>query len=374
MPTPPDGGPPIVIYGATGYTGKLIAAELSRRGARITLAGRNAAKLESVAAGLPAGAGAEVAAVALDDEQGLRELVGGAAVVIGCAGPFTLHGTPLIAAAAATGTHYLDTTGEQPFIRESFERHGAAASGSGAALVSGFGFDYAPGDMLAALTAAGLGPLDEMIVAYSVRGFGATRGTALSALEMVKGGDVEYREGVIARAPRHVGAGTFPFPSPIGGRHVGRYPSGEVITVPRHVDVRSMRSVIDTSAVLGASLGPLGPPVMTASGVLMTASPIRKAVGSLIGRLPEGPSEDERRAARYTIVCLARHSGGTRRGILRGSDVYGITAVAIAEGAIRMAMPDYDRSGALAPSQAFDPEDFLAALVPFGVATEIEPS
>lgn len=365
-----DGTAPIVVYGATGYTGKLIGAELSRRGARVTLAGRNREKLEAAAAGLPGEP--EIAVVRLDDERALRGLVAGAAVVIGCAGPFTLHGGPLIAAAAATGTHYLDTTGEQPFIRAAFERHGPAAAESGAALVSGFGFDYAPGDMLAALTAAGLGPLEELTLAYSLRGFGTTHGTALSALEMVRGGDVEYRDGDLIPAPRHVDAGSFPFPSPIGEQRVGRYPAGEVITVPRHVDVRSLRVVIDLRALLGAPLGPLAAPAMTGGGLLM-ATPLRGAVAKLVERLPEGPSERARQAARYTIVCLARHAGGERRGILRGSDVYGITAVTIAEGATRMADPGYERSGALAPAQAFDPESFLACLAPHGISTEIEP-
>jgi len=365
-----DGTFPIVVYGATGYTGKLIGAELSRRGARVTLAGRNREKLEAVAAGFPREP--EIAVVQLDDERALRELVAGAAVVIGSAGPFTLHGSPLIAAAAETGTHYLDTTGEQPFIRAAFERHGTAASESGAALVSGFGFDYVPGDMLAALTAAGLGPLEELTLAYSLRGFGPTRGTALSALEMVRGGDVEHRDGGLVPASRHVDAGSFPFPSPIGERRVGRYPAGEVITVPRHVDVRSMRVVIDLRALLGAPLGPLAAPAMTGSGLLM-GTPLRGAVAKLIERLPEGPSERARQAARYTIVCLARHGDGERRGILRGSDVYGITAVTIAEGATRMTDPGYERSGALAPSQAFDPESFLTCLAPHGISTEIEP-
>lgn len=365
-----EGGGGIVIYGASGYTGRLIAAELTSRGAELTLAGRNREKLERVAAGLAGSP--RVAAVPLDDAPALRDLVAGADVVIGCAGPFTLHGEPLIAAAAETGTNYLDTTGEQPFIRASFERWGPPATASGAALVSGFGFDYTPGDMLAALTAEGLGPLRRLKLAYAIRGFGPTHGTALSALEMIKGGDVEWRDGELRAAPRHVGAGSFRFPSPIGERRVGRYPAGEAITVPRHVEVESMDVVIDLRTLMGVSLGPLSAPAMTASGIAM-ATPLRGAVSKLIERLPEGPDERARKAVRYTIVCDAEHAGGTRRGILRGPDVYGITAAILAEGATRMAAQGYDASGALAPSEAFDPRAFLAALEPFGVRTEIEP-
>ncbi len=254
---------------------------------------------------------AEVAAVGLDDEAGLRELVDRAAVVIGCAGPFTLHGGPLIEAAARGGGRYLDTTGEQPFIRESFERWGDVAAASGSALVSGMGFDYAPGDMLAALVAEGLGPLEEMTLAYTLRGFTPTRGTTLSALEMMRGGDVELRDGALVPAGRSVGRGRFEFPSPIGSRRVGRYMSGEQITVPRHVDVRTLRTVIDLRSLL-----PLPAPVEGLSAGLLNAggrameTRLRGALGKLVARLPEGPEEDDRRAVRFTIVCEAR-SGST---------------------------------------------------------------
>jgi hypothetical protein len=144
------------------------------------------------------------------------------------------------------------------------------------------------------------------------------------------------------------------------------------VTVPRHVDVGSLDVVIDLRGLTGVPLGPLGGPAMTAGGMLM-ATPLRGAGHALIGRLPEGPSPRQRRAARFTIVSSARHAGGERRGILRGSDVYGITAITLAEGALRMAAPGYDRAGALAPSQAFDPAGFLRHLEPFGVWTEIEP-
>ncbi len=366
-----DASGPIVVYGASGYTGKLISAELGRRGARIVVAGRDRGKLEALVSDL--GGGVEIAAVPLSDPAGLRELIGRGTAVIGCAGPFTLHGEPLIEAAAESGTHYLDTTGEQPFIRAAFERHGDAACRSGAALVSGMGFDYAPGDMLAALTAEGLDSIDELTLAYSIRGFGATRGTALSALEMVRVGGVEWREGELRPTPRYVGGGTFEFPSPIGARRVGRYPGGEQIMVPRHLRVGTVRTLIDLRSVLPLPLGPLGATAMSAGGLAM-ATPLRGAVGGLIARLPEGPSESERKAVRFTIVCELRAGEERRRGIVRGSDVYGITAVLLAEGAARMARGGPRESGALAPAQAFEPASFMRSLEPFGVSVEIEPA
>lgn len=369
MPPATEQNGPIVVYGATGYTGRLVSHELALRDAEFVVAGRNREKLDLLAAELDPTP--KVAPVALDDGPGLRELLSDASAVIACAGPFSLHGEPVLAAAAETGTHYVDTTGEQPFLRATFDRFGAIAEGSGAALVSGMGFDYAPGDMIAALTGAELeGTIDELTLAYSLRGFGPTRGTALSALEMMSAGDVEWEDGAYRDTARSTGRGRFDFPSPLGRRRVGRYPAGEQITVPRHLDVRRVRTVIDMTSVTPALLGPLAAPVMTGTGYLME-TPVRGLAARLIDRLPEGPSEKDRRAVRYTIVCDARGPAGARRGIVRGGDVYGITAVCTTEGALRMAAPGYEPHGALAPAQAYDPRDFLDALRPSGITYQL---
>ena len=299
---PPEQSGPIVVYGATGYTGKLIAAELARRGADFVIAGRSRDKLDAVAATLPGDVTA--VAVALDDPAGLRALLEGAAAVIACAGPFVIHGEPVVAAAAETGTHYVDTTGEQPFMRSVFDRWGAVAEPNGAALVTGMGFDYVPGDLIASLTAAGLDRVDLMTLAYYVRGFGATRGTTLSALGMLGADDVEWIDGAYIPGSRNVAAGNFDYPSPIGRRRVGRYPAGEQVTVPKHVDVGTVREVIELASVTPPALGPLAAPMMTATGYLME-TPIRGLAEKAIARLPEGPEENARRAARFTIVCEA---------------------------------------------------------------------
>src|SRR3954449_675691 len=205
---------PIAVYAATGYTGRLVAAELRRRGAEFVLAGRNPAKLEILAEEL--GDGVETRAARLDDEAKLGELLEPCAAVIACAGPFRLHGEPVLAAAVDARTHYLDTTGEQPFMRTVFEDYGPRAERAGVALVTAMGFDYAPGDMIGSLTAEGMGPLDELVLAYAVSDFGATRGTAMSALDTLAGGDVEWRDGELVPASQSVGRGSWDFPEPVG--------------------------------------------------------------------------------------------------------------------------------------------------------------
>jgi short subunit dehydrogenase-like uncharacterized protein len=358
---------PIAVYGATGFTGRLISRELTRRGADFLVTGRGRSKLEALSEEL---GGVPFRAVSLDDAAGLREMLGTCSVVVGCAGPFSLHGEPIVAAAVDSGTHYLDTTGEQGFMRMVFDRYGDRAADAGVALVPGMGFDYAPGDLVAALTAEGMGPLEEIVVAYCVRGFTPTHGTALSGLEIMRGGDVVWADGDWRPAPRSADGGRWRFPEPIGERRMLRYAAGEQITVPRHVETARVRTLLD-----GMVVSPRLMPLAVISSPLLSAAmrtPLRRALGSLIRRLPAAPGEEGRKAARFTISCEARGGAGVRRGTVRGSDVYGLTAVSLAHAALLCADPGYDRSGALAPAQAFEPASFLAALADLGVTVEIE--
>lgn len=360
---------PIALYGATGYTGKLTAAELRDSKARFVLSGRNRAKLEALATEL--GGDVEVRPAALDDEDALAAAFDGCAAVISCAGPFARYGEPVLKAAIRAGAHYLDTTGEQTYIRLAIERWGGEARAAGVAVVPAMGFDYVPGDMIAALTAEGMGEVDEVLLAYSAAGFEATRGTTLSTLEMLRGGDVEWRKLQWMPADQHVGRGSFDFGEPIGRKRMIRYPAGEQITVPRHVPTRRVRTIISASTIAPTPLAPLLPLFTRPAGLAMK-TPLRRGFDLLVGRLPEGPSPEARAAARFTIVCDVTRGQKRRRGVIRGSDVYGLTAASVARGAIVAASGGIPGSGGLAPSQAFDPRDFLKALARFDVAWEVE--
>ena len=352
---------PIAVYGATGYTGRLVAAEVVRRGAETVLVGRNAAKLEIVAEDLGGGVATRVAP--LDDLAALREALDPCAVVISCAGPFSEHGEPVLTAAIDAGTHYLDTTGEQRYMRRVFDEFGARAQRAGVALLPAMGFDYVPGDMLAAVTAAPIEPVDELVVAYAVSGFGASRGTLRSVLGVLAGGDVEWRNGQLAPAPRTRSAGSFDFGEPLGRQRVIRLPAGEHLTVPRHVQTHRVRTLLTVATVLPLArlLGPATPMLMPAVG-LLARTPAKRVIELAIGRLPEGPSVEDRRSARFTVVCEASAGTERRRRALSGTDVYGLTARATAEGALRCAAPGFEGAGALAPSQAFEPGEFLGAV------------
>jgi short subunit dehydrogenase-like uncharacterized protein len=106
--------------------------------------------------------------------------------------------------------------------------------------------------------------------------------------------------------------------------------------------------------------------------VPLTAHAFRGPVPALLGRaidkLPEGPPEDERRAAEWAIVAQGRDAAGIGvRAAVRGNDIYGLTARALVWAARQIEAGDHEGAGALGPAAAFDPEAMLGALSDFGV-------
>jgi len=362
----------IAVYGASGYTGRLVAAELARGGHEVVLAGRGEARLRAL--------GPLVAIAPLDDAAALARALDGCAVVVNCAGPFLEHGAPVIEAAIRARVHYVDTAAEQAWVHEVFERYGPLAAPRGVALVPAAGFDFLPGDLACALAADGLGPLRELDVAYAVERFRMSRGTLRSALAGMARRPLAYEDGewrfapigpAVARRRRagdgrrrglaH-GAGRFAFPPPFGTRIVAPFPAGEIVTVPRHVAVRSVRTVIAARTfTLGAE--PLAPLVAAALplAAMLARGPLPRVAGAVIGRLAEGPSEPARKRARWIVVAAAHaHDGRHRRVALTGVDIYGTTAASAAHAAALLATTRL--AGALAPAQAFEPVAFLDEL------------
>lgn len=139
----------IVLLGATGFTGRLVLKSLVERGAQPTLLGRNTDKLwalrESMGVDLP------VIKADATDESALAAMIGAEDVVVSTVGPFLQLGRAVARVAARAGAHYLDSTGEPPFVRWVFEELDSTAGTSGSAVVPAFGYDYVPGNLAGAL-------------------------------------------------------------------------------------------------------------------------------------------------------------------------------------------------------------------------------
>ena len=140
----------IVVYGATGFVGRLTAEYLARAGgqARIALAGRSSAKLEAVRATLGKAAQSwPILTVDADRPSTLDDMAARTRVVVTTVGPYSKYGLPLVAACAAAGTDYADMTGEAMFVRQSIDDYHKQAVDTGARIVHACGFDSIPSDM-----------------------------------------------------------------------------------------------------------------------------------------------------------------------------------------------------------------------------------
>src|SRR5947208_1443966 len=129
----------IVLFGATGYTGRLTAEAMVARGLRPVLAARNGDRVRTQARELGGELETAVADVARPDT--VRALVERGDVLVSTVGPFVRWGGPAVQAAVAAGASYLDSTGETGFIRTVFERHGPGAEAAGCGLLTAFGYD-----------------------------------------------------------------------------------------------------------------------------------------------------------------------------------------------------------------------------------------
>lgn len=133
----------LVIFGASGFTGRLVAEHVARASdkPRWAIAGRNAAKLEALGLGVPVLVGDA------HDRASLDAIVRRAKVVCSTAGPYAKYGSELLAACAEAGTHYCDLTGEPQWLRRMIDAHHARAVETGARIVNSCGFDSIPSDL-----------------------------------------------------------------------------------------------------------------------------------------------------------------------------------------------------------------------------------
>ena len=194
----------IVVYGATGFVGKLTADYLARSGgdARVALAGRSKERLRAVRETLsePAQSWPLLEADASSPST-LEAMAAQTQVVITTVGPYLKYGMPLVAACAAAGTDYADLTGEAVFVRNSIDLHHKQAIDTGARIVHGCGFDSVPSDLsvyalhrrVSADGAGELGDTEFVVVAFSG---GVSGGTIGSMLELF---DISSRDADLRR-------------------------------------------------------------------------------------------------------------------------------------------------------------------------------
>jgi short subunit dehydrogenase-like uncharacterized protein len=218
-----------LIYGATGYTGELIAREAVTRGIRPILAGRSPEKVATLAREL--GCEHRVFDLAHPDLSGV-------ALVLHCAGPFNATSKPMVDACLREKVHYVDITGEI-VVFESIFRRDAEAKSAGITLLPGAGFDVVPTDCLAAMLKERMPDATELWLAFAMIGGEVSRGTLKTMLEGAPHGSAIRREGKIVRVPHLWDVRTIPFPS--RPRLAATIPWGDISTAFRTTGIPNIR-------------------------------------------------------------------------------------------------------------------------------------
>jgi short subunit dehydrogenase-like uncharacterized protein len=382
----------ILVYGATGFTGALIARALRAQRCDLVLSGRDPGRLEALAEALAearaedaSGVGAGHLAVRpapVHDSAALAAALTGVDLVVGCAGPFARVGEPVVAAAVHAGVPYLDIASEPEYLRAIYEGYESQARKRGVLVLPGMGMEIALGDFaahVAARAAAGtalLGPLpapddvprvDEVAVAYALDRFPPTVGTRLAAVDALSQPSwVWIGERWDPVPPLHERR-VVNFGPVLGERATLSFPSGEVVTVPRHVHagrVQTFLSLLDP--------GPVADMVTRAARLVSALVPalVRSSLGAQIrAQIGVGagrPSVTDRKFARFAVACEARLRFEDARVVLSGSDPYG-TAARVMAWAVETLGARMERGslpmGVRTPSEVFAPGEALEALI-----------
>lgn len=351
----------IVLFGATGYTGRLTAAALAARGASFALAGRDGTKLASLAEQVGA-EGIHIAEVG--DVPALVRALGNAKVLISTVGPFEKLGETAVRAAVDAGVHYVDSTGEGPFIDRLGSEFDDAARRAQCILAPSMGFDEVPGDMIATIATEGMERPD-LTITYAVPTTGSA-GTVRSALGVIGSKGPIIEEGRV----RWAGAGResrwAPFPPPLGPSETWLFPLALGRLAPAHLQLNSFKTYVRTSRMQGKLMG-LGAPVIGA----LNASPVGRLFDLLQDVLPEGPSEQKRVSARWTLLAEASSKDRRRNVVATGSDVYGLTAETLSTAAMTMTEKGYSGAGLTAPVPAVGLEVWEKVMAENGVTIEV---
>jgi hypothetical protein len=324
----------IVVFGASGHTGRFIVAELAHRGMMAILAGRDPEKLLAVHKMYPS---FEVRVASVDDPVSLDRALLGASLIINCAGPFLETAAPLMEAALRARIHYLDVTAEQAVARAAFERFSDAARTAGVLIMPSVAFYGALGDLLATAAMRNWSTADEIHIAVALDSWKPTEGTRLTG-QSNRGPRLVFSKNRLSPVEEPAPRLQWNFPPPFGKQEVVALPLAETLIISRHLPVPEIHSYMNLAPL--ADLHNANTPGPT-------------------------PADDRGRSAQEFLMEVRILRGkGERRAIAAGRDIYAVTAPIVVEAAARILAGDIQITGTVAPGEVFDAEAFLRALSP----------
>ncbi len=328
----------LLVYGANGYTGRLIVEAALRAGLAPVVAGRRREAVEPLAAGW----GLNSLCFSLEDVASAGRLLEPYAAMLLAAGPFSKTSAPALEACLASKTAYLDITGEVDVFESAFARDGDAKA-AGVPVLPGTGFDVVPSDCLAKALAEALPGAETLTLAF--RGFKTSAGTMKTMIEGIPKGGLVRRAGVLTRVPAAWKTMEVPFGD--RPRLAMTIPWGDLATAYRSTGIPDIEvyMAVPPSAVASARrtrhLAPL-----------LGLAPIQAFLKRRVERKVKGPTTEERDRERSLLWGRVTKGGSVVTGTLETLEGYALTAetsVAIASRVLAGEVVP----GVHTPSQAF---------------------
>ena len=338
---------PLLLYGATGYSGRVILDELLRQGVRPTLGGRDEGKVAPLAErhGLP------YRVASLQDSERLQAMLHDVRVVLHAAGPFSATAHLMVAACLRAGAHYLDITGEPTVIERLATRH-AEARRRRTMILPGIGFDVVASDCLAAHVAARVPGARRLTLA--IRGLELmSRGSALSFVEQAGQPVLVRRGGALTPVPPGELERDFDFGD--GPRRCVNVSWGDVVTAYYSTGIPDIEIYFEPPPLFRAALL-----ASRFAGPLATTGPWQVWLKMHADFLPEGPTEAQRAAVRVVLLAEVEGSGRRASARLHTPQSYSFTGLSAAAIVRRVLSGDLE-VGFQTPARVYGP-DFVLSL------------
>lgn len=344
----------IIVYGATGFTGRLVAEYLSANYAdgslKWAMGGRSLSKLQQVRDDIGAASDTPLVTANADDPASLDAMVARTKVVISTVGPYQLYGSALIAACAKAGTAYVDLCGEPAWMRQMIDAHEPAAKASGARIVFSCGFDSIPFDL-------GVWTLQQAAIAKHGHPAARVKGRVRKMQGGFSGGTAASLKATLAAAARdpgliklltnpfalapgfagpHQPTGMIPEYDPAVGAWVAPFIMAPINTKNVHrtnflSGHRYGTDFVYDEMMIAPGIGDMG---KAAAEAIAKINPLAGDKGPKPG---EGPSKEEREAGFYDLIFIGEMADGARVECVVTGDRdpgYGSTSKMIAEAAI----------------------------------------
>jgi short subunit dehydrogenase-like uncharacterized protein len=327
----------LLVYGANGYTGKLIVETALREGLRPVVAGRRREAVEPLAAAW----GLNSLCFSLEDGASAARLLEPYGALLLAAGPFSKTSAPALAACLASKTAYLDITGEIAVFEAVFARD-AEAKAAGVPVLPGTGFDVVPSDCLAKALAEALPNAETLTLAF--RGGRPSAGTTKTMIEGLPKGGAARKAGRLVRVPAAWKTLEIPLPDL---RLAMTIPWGDLATAYRSTGIGDIEVYMSVPPKLVARVRRL-----RGLAPLLGLPPLQAFLKARAERSIAGPTAEERAKTRSYLWGRVTRGGESATGTLETSEGYALTAETSVAIAKRVLAGDV-APGVHTPSQAF---------------------